>query len=114
MRAINLKAESAKIVNLNEYHVIAKMNNYNFTLIKANNRVLDWHSHNDTDEVFFIVEGEMMLEFRDKVLDLKAGEFCIVPKGIEHRPVVKKDVTTMLIEPDGTLNADNTGGAYTS
>ena len=55
----------------------------------------------------------MKLEFKDKTVSLKAGEMCVVPRGVEHRPVCETDVTAMLIELDGTLSADNTGGAYT-
>ena len=54
----------------------------------------------------------MKLEFKDKIVELKSGEMCVVPKGVEHRPVCKTDVTTMLIEMDGTLMPDNTGGTY--
>jgi mannose-6-phosphate isomerase-like protein (cupin superfamily) len=112
MKAINLKEEASKIKNLFEYKTIAKMNSHNFTLIKAKNRTLDFHSHPDSDEVFFIVEGRMKLEFKDKIVELNAGEMCVVPKGIEHRPICDTDVTTMLIELDGTLTPDNTGGTY--
>ena len=113
MEAINLKVEADKIKNLFEYKTIATMNGHNFTLIKAKNRTLDFHTHPDSDEVFFIVEGLMKLEFKDKTVSLKAGEMCVVPRGVEHRPVCETDVTAMLIELDGTLSADNTGGAYT-
>ncbi len=112
MKAINLKEEASKIENLFEYKTIANMNGHNFTLIKTNNRTLDFHTHPDSDEVFFIVEGSMKLEFKDKIVELKSGEMCVVPKGVEHRPVCKTDVTTMLIEMDGTLMPDNTGGTY--
>lgn len=54
----------------------------------------------------------MKLEFEDKILELKAGEMCIVPKGVVHRPVCETDVTTLLIEKDGTLTPANTGGKY--
>ena len=111
MDVINLKAKASKIDNLHEYRLIAKMNNYNFTLVKAK-RTLDFHSHPDTDEVFFVVEGKMKLEFRTKIVDLNEGEMCVVPKGVEHRPVCETEVTCMLIEPDGTLTPDNTGGTY--
>lgn len=112
MKAINLKAEAASIQNLFEYKTIAKMNGHTFTLIKAKDRTLDFHTHQGSDEVFYIVEGQMKLEFRDRVVHLNAGEMCVVPKGTEHRPVCETDVTAMLIEFDGTLTADNTGGAY--
>ena len=112
MEAINLKKEASKIKKLFEYKTIANMNGHMFTLVKAKDRTLEFHVHNEFDEVFFIVEGEMKLEFRDKMVELKAGEMCVVPKGVEHRPVCETDVTTMLIETDGTLTPGNTGGTY--
>ena len=112
MKAINLVTEAAKIQKLFEYKTIAKMNGHIFTLIKAKDRILDFHTHQDSDEVFFIVEGQMKLEFRDKIVHLNSGEMCVVPKGIEHRPVCETEVTAMLIEIDGTLTSDNTGGVY--
>lgn len=112
MEAVNLKKEASKINKLFEYRTIAHMNGHNFTLIKAENRTLDFHTHGDSDEVFFIVEGRMNLEFKEKTVELTAGEMCVVPKGVEHRPVCDVPVTAMLIELDGTLTADNTGGTY--
>ena len=112
MEVLNLKKEAAKIKNLFEYKTIAKMNGHTFTLIKAENRTLDFHTHPDSDEVFFIVEGKMKLEFKDKSIELKEGEMCVVPKGVEHRPVCDDYVTGMLIELDGTLTPENTGGTY--
>lgn len=112
MEAINLKEEAAKVEKHFEYKTIAKMNGHHFTLVKAENRTLDFHTHPDSDEVFFIVEGEMTVEFEDKRIELKAGEMCVVPRGTLHRPVCKAEVTTLLIERAGVLTADNTGGAY--
>jgi mannose-6-phosphate isomerase-like protein (cupin superfamily) len=112
MEAINLKAEAKKIRDFFEYRTIAKMNGHVFTLIKAKDRTLEFHTHQDSDEVFYIVEGQMKLEFRDRSVDLKAGEMCVVPKGHEHRPVCDTEVTAMLIEIDGTLTPGNTGGSY--
>lgn len=112
MKAINLKEEASKIENLFGYKTIANMNGHNFTLIKANNRTLDFHTHPDSDEVFFIVEGKMKLEFNDKIVELKSGEMCVVPKGVEHRSVCETVVTVMLFELSGTLTPDNTGGTY--
>jgi mannose-6-phosphate isomerase-like protein (cupin superfamily) len=112
MEAINLKEEALKIKKLFEYKTIAIMNGHIFTLVKAKDRTLDFHAHQDSDEVFFIVEGQMKLEFRDRIVQLNAGEMIVVPKGTEHRPVCETEVTTMLIEIDGTLAPDNTGGTY--
>jgi mannose-6-phosphate isomerase-like protein (cupin superfamily) len=114
MEAINLKAEASKIHNLFEYKTIARMNGHSFTLIKAKDRTLEFHVHPDSDEVFYIIEGRMKLDFRDRTVTLNTGEMCVVPKGTEHRPVCETEVTTLLIELDGTLTPDNTGGTYRS
>ena len=112
MRAINLEEEANRIETLFEYHTIARMNDHTFTLVKAEDRTLDFHTHPSSDEVFFIVDGTMKLEFEDEVIELKAGEMCVVPGGVLHRPICEGEVTAMLIEIDGTLSPDNPGGAY--
>lgn len=112
MDVINLKDKGDQIPNLYQYEVIAKMNDHNFTLVRVKDRTLDFHIHPDSDEVFFIVAGQMKLEFRDKTVDLKTGDMCVVPKGTEHRPVCTTEVTCMVIEKEGTLTPENTGGTY--
>ena len=112
MEVINLKEKGDHIPNLYQYEVIAKMNDHNFTLVRVKDRTLDFHTHPDSDEVFFIVHGKMRLEFRDKIVDLKAGDMCVVPKGVEHHPICTTEVTCMVIEKEGTLTPENTGGTY--
>ena len=112
MEVINLKEKASQIPNFYQYEVIAKMNNHNFTIVRVKDRTLNFHTHPDSDEVFFIVDGQMKLEFRDKTVELKAGEMCVVSKGIEHRPICTTEVTCLLIEYDGTLTPENTGGTY--
>jgi mannose-6-phosphate isomerase-like protein (cupin superfamily) len=63
--------------------------------------------------MFLVIDGEFKMEFRDKVVPLKAGEFIIVPKGVEHKPVAEQEVSVMLFEPASTLNTGNTKGALT-
>ncbi len=67
-----------------------------------------WHQHEKEDELFFIVEGTLKIEFRDKIVTLKKDEFLIVPKGVEHKPVAEEEVLVMLFEPATTLNTGNT------
>jgi mannose-6-phosphate isomerase-like protein (cupin superfamily) len=110
MEAINLREKGESIPDLYQYKIIARMNNHNFTLVRVRDRKLDFHVHSDSDEVFFIVKGKMKLEFRDKILELKEGELCVVPKGTEHRPNCTSEVICLLIEKEGTLTANNTGG----
>ncbi|MBT8373869.1 MAG: cupin domain-containing protein [Deltaproteobacteria bacterium] len=112
MEVINLKEKGSQIAKLYQYEVIANMNNHNFTLVRVKDRTLEFHLHPDSDEVFLIVDGQMKLEFRDNTVDLKAGEMCVVPKGTEHRPICTTEVTCLLIEQEGTLTPDNTGGTY--
>ena len=112
IRVVNLIEKADKIKDLHKYKLIAELNEYQFKLVKAK-REFVWHSHPETDEVFFIVEGEMQLAFRDRIYDLKEGEMIVVPKGIEHRPICNTQCTVMLIEPKGTLNTGNAGGPLT-
>ena len=90
------------------------MNGHTFTLVRVKERTLEFHCHVDSDEVFLVVDGAMQLEFRDRVISLQAGEMCVVPKGVEHRPVCTDEVSVLLIEKDGTLTPENTGGTYGS
>jgi len=112
MEVINLKEKARAIEKLYDYQIISKMNNHTFTLVKVENRTLDFHIHPESDEVFFIVEGKMKLEFRSKIVELHEGDMIVVPKGIEHRPICESLVSCLLIELDGTLTPENTGGTY--
>jgi mannose-6-phosphate isomerase-like protein (cupin superfamily) len=67
-----------------------------------------WHSHEHEDEMFLVVQGELQLEFRERTVIIKPGEFCIVPRGVEHRPVANGLVSIVLFEPQ---TVRNTGGA---
>ena len=72
-----------------------------------------WHHHEREDELFYVVKGRFRMEFRDRTLDIAAGEFLIVPRGVEHRPVADEEVEVMLFEPAGTLNTGNVRNART-
>ena len=67
-----------------------------------------WHAHEHEDEMFLVMQGELDIEFRDRTETLHPGEFCIVPHGVEHRPVARDLVSIVLFEPQSVLN---TGGA---
>jgi len=66
-----------------------------------------WHKHDDEDEMFLIIKGKLLMELRDGNIELNEGEFLIVPRGVEHKPVAKEEVHLMLFEPAGTLNTGN-------
>ena len=63
-----------------------------------------WHSHAEEDEMFLVMDGELVLEFRDRSVNVRPGEFCIVPRGIEHRPVAHELVSIVLFEPQSVRN----------
>jgi mannose-6-phosphate isomerase-like protein (cupin superfamily) len=66
-----------------------------------------WHHHEHEDEMFLVLSGTLNLEFRDRVVTLQEGELCIVPRGVEHRPVAAEEVRVLLFEPASTLNTGN-------
>ena len=72
-----------------------------------------WHKHDNEDELFYVLRGEFIMEFRDRTIKLKEDEFIIVPKGVEHRPMADKEVAVMLFEPISTLNTGNKNGDLT-
>ena len=67
----------------------------------------DWHHHEAEDELFLVVKGRLTMELRDKTVELLPGEFLIVPRGVEHRPVAEQEVDVVLFEPASTLNTGN-------
>ena len=110
---INLKEKFAKFSDHWSPKIIAKMNNYHFKLVKFQGDFI-WHSHDDTDEVFITIDGEMSIEFRDGRVDLKTGKMFVVPKGVEHKPSANKECKIMLVEPAGTINTGDAGGKLTA
>jgi mannose-6-phosphate isomerase-like protein (cupin superfamily) len=66
-----------------------------------------WHHHDDEDELFLVHRGRLLMEFRDRVVEVGAGEMIVVPRGVEHRPVAPEEVEVILFEPAGTLNTGN-------
>ena len=111
--AINLKEKLAKFSEHWSPKIIAQMNNYHFKLVKFQ-RDFVWHRHDDTDETFIVIEGQMRIEFRDGRVDLKAGEMFVVPRGTEHKPFADKECKIMLVEPAGTLNTGDSGSNMTA
>ena len=72
-----------------------------------------WHHHEREDELFLVHRGRFRMEFRDRVVELSAGDFLIVPRGVEHRPVADEEVEVVLFEPAGTVNTGSAGGERT-
>ena len=86
--------------------IVGELNGQHIKLVKFKGEFV-WHHHDDEDEMFYVVKGNFNMEFRDKNVVLNEGDFLIVPKGVEHRPVAAEEVWVMLFEPASTLNTGN-------
>ena len=103
MKKINFKQKLNKFKDQWSPKVIAEMNNYQFKLVKVKNDFI-WHQHDDTDEVFIVIEGKISIEFEDETVEINEGEMIVVPKGVKHKPFAEEEAKIMLIEPTGTVN----------
>ena len=112
-KSINLKDKLSQFSDHWAPKIIAQMNDYHFKLVKFQGDFV-WHSHDDTDEVFIVLDGEMSIALRDGSIDLKAGEMVVIPKGVEHKPSAEKECRTMLVQPSGTINTGTAGGEMTA
>lgn len=93
--------------------VIAELNDYQFKLVKLQGDFV-WHQHDDTDEAFIVIKGEMQIGFRDREVTVKEGELFVVKKGIEHITRAKEECHVMIIEPRGVVNTGDAGGELTA
>ena len=113
MKKINLASKYNKIDEHWSPKVVAEMNDYQFKLAKIKNDFI-WHSHEDTDETFIVIEGKINIEFEDETVKLSEGEMIIVPKGKKHRPYADEEAKIMLIEPKGVRNTGDIVNDLTS
>ena len=97
---INLKSKLESIKDYWSPKVIAELNDYQFKLAKIKDEFI-WHEHNDTDEAFIVIKGNIEIELEDRTIELSEGEMFIVPKGAKHKPIAKGEAHIMLIEPRG-------------
>ena len=102
-KKVNLKEKFSKFSEFWSPKIIAEMNDYQFKVVKIKGEFI-WHNHTDTDETFLVIEGEMIIKFKDNKVKLSKGEMYVVPKGVEHRPYAENECEIMLIEPRGVIN----------
>ena len=88
------------------------MNGHALSVVNVENRTLDFHIHEQSDELFYVIEGSFELETKEGRTRVNQGELIIVPKGVPHRPVVKELAKFLMIELEGTLNKENSGDLY--
>ena len=93
--------------------IIAQMNDYQFKLVRLQGEFV-WHEHTDTDETFIVLEGSLVIDFKEGSVTLNAGEMVVVPKGCLHRPRADTEAKLMLVEPVGVVNTGDTQSALTA
>ena len=86
--------------------IVGQVNDAHVKLVKFQGDFV-WHHHEEEDELFLVVSGSIVIKFRDRDVRLEEGEFLIVPRGVEHKPVAEEEAAVMLFEPATTLNTGN-------
>jgi len=100
---------SEKFATIQEHwrpKVVAQLNEQEVKLVKFQG-VFPWHHHEREDEMFLVWHGEMTIEFRDGLVRLQPGEFCVVPRGVEHRTMADTEAEVLVFEPAQTCNTGN-------
>lgn len=106
MEKVNLADKFSHIDAHWQPRIVGALNGQHVKLVKIKGAFV-WHQHETADELFLVVKGRLELQLRDRNVTLEPGEFFIVPRGVEHRPVAEEEVQLLLFEPEGTLNTGN-------
>ncbi|HTR64390.1 MAG TPA: cupin domain-containing protein [Terriglobales bacterium] len=106
MEKVNLSQKFSQITEYWKPYIAAELNGQMVKLDKLKGEFV-WHHHDDEDELFLVVKGRFRIEFRDRHVWLEEGEFMVVPRGVEHRPVADDEAWIVLFEPGSTLNTGN-------
>jgi len=112
MSKVNLKNKLGEISDHWNPRIVGELNGQYVKLAKLKGEFV-WHTHEDEDELFYVVEGNLTIELRTENVSLKPGDFYIVPAGVEHKPVAAEEVSVMLFEPKATLNTGDTSSELT-
>ncbi len=112
MQKINLTEKLSRFSAHWSPKIVAALNGQHVKLVKFRGEFV-WHHHEHEDELFLVVRGSFRMEFRDRTVELSAGELLVVPSGVEHRPVADEEVSVLLFEPAATVNTGSAGGERT-
>lgn len=93
--------------------IVAELNGQYVKLVKFKGEFI-WHSHNNEDELFYVIKGKFTMNFRDKVVEVNEGEMLVVPRGTEHKSSAEEEVWVMVFEPVTTLNTGNVNNEFTN
>lgn len=106
MEKVNLSEKFSLFTEHWSPKIAGELNGQMVKLVKFKGEFV-WHHHDNEDELFYVVKGSFDMHFLDKIVTINEGEFIIIPRGVEHKPVAKEEVEVMLFEPASTLNTGN-------
>ena len=107
--SVNLEEKLSLFTSHWDPKIVGELNGQHVKVVKFEGAFV-WHRHDSEDELFLVLRGEFDMEFRDAVVRLRKGEFLIVPRGVEHRPVAEREAHVLLFEPASTVNTGDAGG----
>lgn len=110
---VNLAAKLALLPGPWQPHVVAELNDIQFKVARVEGDFV-WHEHDDTDEAFYVVDGELFIDLPDETVTLGAGDLFVVPRGVRHRPRAPGGAHILLVEPRGVVNTGTEGGELTA
>lgn len=106
MSKVNIEEKLALFNEQWQPKIVGELNGQYVKLVKFQGPFV-WHHHDNEDEMFFVVKGRFRMEYEDRVEWIEEGEFVIVPRGVEHKPVAEEEAHVLLFEPSSTLNTGN-------
>ena len=112
MDKVSVVEKLARIQDHWNPRIVGELNGQHVKLVKFKGEFV-WHHHEHEDELFLVVSGRFRMDLRDREVWLEPGEFLIVPRGVEHRPVAEEEVSVLLFEPASTVNTGSAGGERT-
>ncbi|MBT1706036.1 cupin domain-containing protein [Chryseosolibacter indicus] len=106
MEKVNIREKLNLIHDHWNPRIIGELNGQHVKAVKIKGEFM-FHHHENEDELFLVIKGKLKMEFRDKTVEINEGEFLIVPKMVEHKPIAEEEVEMLLFEPASTLNTGN-------
>lgn len=106
MEKVNLAEKLSLFSDYSNPRIAGELNGQQVKLVKLKGEFV-WHHHEKEDELFYVVQGSFDMHLRDQVVTINEGEFIIIPRKVEHKPVAKEEVSIMLFEPATTVNTGN-------
>lgn len=112
IKPINLKEKFDSFSEFWNPKILGELNGQHIKIAKFKGEFIS-HQHDDEDELFLVIEGQIKIELEHKTLNIKAGEFVIIPKGTQHKPIGVGEAKVLMFEPKSTLNTGNTDNEFT-